>query len=112
MRQRQERKYRRFELECPVIVRYSAADMPAEIEVVSQNVSIGGLLIKSALAIPEDMPVNFIITVRPDGAVQPIYLAGEGQIVRVTKSQDNGMFAIAVECKAPIARLEEHLRLA
>src|SRR5271165_5248170 len=98
MRQRQERKYRRFELECPVIVRYNTAHTPAEIEVVSQNVSIGGLLIKSASTIPEDMPVTFIITIQAGGGVRPIHLAGEGQIVRVTKSQDNGMFAIAVEC--------------
>ena len=111
MRQRQERKYRRFELKCPVILRYSEAHTPAEIEVVSQNVSIGGLLVKSASVIPEHTPVNFIISVQADGAVQPIYLTGEGQIVRVTKTQDNGMSTLAVECQAPITGMEGYLPL-
>ena len=112
MRSRQERKFRRFELECPVFVRYPAACTANEVEVVTQNVSIGGLLVKSASAIPEHATVTFIISVQADGVVQPIYLGGEGEIVRVAKSHENGMFAIAVECKAPITRLEEYLPLA
>ena|SRR5271157_4568235 len=108
---RQERKYRRFELECPVLVRYQAARSSIEVQAISQNMSTGGLLVKSPSLIPERTPVTFIISVQGELAVQPIYLAGEGEIVRIEKYHDNETFAIAVECRVPIVRLEEYLPL-
>ena len=106
---RHERKHRRFHLECPVRVKFQAANSATEVETISQNVSIGGLLVKSAAMIPEHTPVTFVIIVQGEQAVHPIYLAGEGKIVRVENGQDDAMFAIAVECRAPIIQLEEHL---
>jgi|SRR5271165_1549089 len=105
---RQERKYRRFDLECPVFVRYQANHSASEVYAISQNVSIGGLLMMSASMIPDQTPVTFIIKVRADTAKSPIYLAGEGEIVRVERNQDNRTFAIAVVCRTPIIRLEEY----
>jgi len=107
MGNRQERKYRRFHLECPVCVRFQAANSPTEVETISKNVSIGGLLVRSAAMIPAHTPVTFIINVQGEQSVHPIYLAGEGKIVRVN---DNGAgFMMAVECKTPMIQLGDYL---
>ena len=60
--------------------------------------------------IPEHTTVTFIISAQGEVAIQPIYLAGEGEIVRVDRSQDDATFTIAVECRAPIIQLEEYRR--
>ena len=108
MRNRQERKYRRFRVECPVRVKFRAGSFATEVEALSQNVSIGGMLVKSASMIPEDTPVTFILSVQGDDTVHSIYLTGRGKVVRVEISQEDAMFAVAVECKAPIRQLEDY----
>jgi len=87
-------------------VKFQAASSATEVETISQNVSIGGLLVKSSSRIPEHTPVTFIMSLQVEQAVQPIYLAGEGKIVRVENGRDDATFAIAVECRAPIVQLE------
>ena len=106
---RQERKYRRFRLECPVCVKFQADSSASEVQTISQDVSIGGIMVKSASMIPEHTPVSFIISVQGEQTVHPIYLAGEGKIVRVEHSQADATFAIAVECRAPIIQLGDYL---
>jgi hypothetical protein len=107
---RRERRNRRFLLDCPVYIKYQAGNVAAEIQAISQNVSIGGFLAKSATMIPEHTPVTFVISMQGEVAVQPIYLSGEGSVVRVEKTTGAAMFAIAVECKVPLTLLEEYRR--
>lgn len=107
MGNRQERKHRRFRLECPVYVKCQSVSSAIEIKAISKNVSIGGLLVKSATMIPEHTPVTFIMNARGDQVVYPIYLVGEGEIVRVEGS--GSAFAIAIKCKVPITQLEDFL---
>lgn len=106
MGNRQERKHRRFQLECPVFVKFHAATSAAEVEAVSKNISIGGILVRSAAMIPKHALVTFIISVQGGQAFQPIYLAGEGEVVRV---ESNGRaFMIAVRCDSPITQLQDY----
>ena len=107
MGNRQERKHRRFHLECPVCVTFQAAGSVSELETISENVSIGGLLVKSAAMIPEHTPVTFIINVQGEQAVHPICLVGEGKIVRVESS--GAAFAVAIKCEVPITQLDDYL---
>jgi hypothetical protein len=106
MGERQERKYRRFKLGYPVRVRFQAAGPVAEVESISKNVGIGGLLLESASVIPEHTPVTFTIRIDGEPAGRPIYLAGEGRIVRVERR--GAAFAIAVECKSAMTQLEDY----
>lgn len=108
MGNQQERKHHRFHLECPVRVRFQAGNSAIEIETISQDVSISGLLVKSAAMIPVHTPVTFIMSVQGEQAVHPIYLMGEGTVVRAENDR-HAMFAIALECRAPIIQLEEYL---
>ena len=108
MRNQQERKHRRFHLEFPVCVKFQAGNSAVEIETISQNISIGGLLLKSAEMIPVHTPVTFIISVQVEQAVHPIYLTAEGKVVRAENSRHAATFVISVECRDTIMQLEEH----
>jgi PilZ domain len=103
------RKYRRFHLECPVRVRFRSGGSATEVETISENVSIHGLLLRSVSMIPEQTTVSFVIKVPAEKTVHPIHLAGQGQVVRVENRGVGASFAIAIGCKTPILQLEETL---
>lgn len=91
------RRFRRFNIEYPVLVQYQTGGTTADVEAVTKNISIGGILITSAIVIPLHTPVRSRIW------------AGEGKIVRVEPTENKGKVAIAVECDVPITHLEETL---
>src|SRR5215469_915250 len=103
------RRFRRFNIEYPVLVQYQTCGTTAEVEAVTKNVSIGGILISSAIVIPLHTPIRFRICIRKDKAARSIHLAGEGKVVRVERAENKGEVAIAVECDVPITHLEENL---
>ena len=103
------RKYRRFNLEFPVTMKVQFGSEATEFEAVSQNVSVGGLLVRSTGVIPQNTPVTFILSVHGEQAVRPIHLIGEGEVVRVECEEVNATFVMAVKCKAPVTQLEEFL---
>ena len=105
------RRFRRFNIEYPVMVQYQIGGTNAEVEAVTKNVSIGGILISSAIEIPLHTPVRFKICIRKDKRARCIHLVGEGKIIRVEHAENKGEVAIAVECDVPIAHLEENLTL-
>ncbi len=103
------RKYRRFNLEFPLQMKVQSLSLITEIEAVSKNVSVGGLLVKSALMIPQNASVSFVLSVHGEGAIRPIHLMGEGEVVRVETEEEGASFVMAVKCKAPVRQLEEYL---
>jgi hypothetical protein len=107
---RRERRFYRFILECPASLKYHTDNSAIEVQGIVKNVSIGGFLLKSAAMIPQHTIVTFIISLKGEVAARVIYLTGEGQIVRVEKSQNDATCAIAVECRDPITQLEAYPR--
>lgn len=105
----QERKYRRFNLSYPVHVKFRSGTSVSELDAVSRNVSLGGMLLETASCIPERTPVSFVMTLQGGRIVRPIELAGEGQVVRVETGGAPAGFAIAVQCKHPITQIEPYL---
>jgi hypothetical protein len=73
-----------------------------EVEGVSKNVSVGGLLVRSTLMIPQNTPISFILSVHGEQAVRPVHLMGEGDIVRAESEESHATFVLTVKCKAPI----------
>jgi hypothetical protein len=104
-----ERKHRRFSLQFPVRLKVHSAGSVIELDAVSRNISIGGLLLETSSMIPQHTPVSFIMTVRSAQVIRPIQFAGEGEVVRVDAKPAVQVFAIAVECKRPITRTDEPL---
>ena len=105
----QERKHRRFSLQYPVRLKFHCADATIELDAVSKNISIGGLLLETSAIIPWHTPVSFIVTVRSPQVVRPIQFISEGKVVRVDAQAAEQVFAIAVECKRLITRTGEPL---
>ena len=106
----QERKYRRFSLQYPVVLKVRSADLIVEFEAVSRNISICGLLLETSSMIPQHTPVSFIVSVEGCGFTRPIQFVGEGKVVRVDPKLAEERFAIAVECARPITQVGHYLR--
>jgi len=103
-----ERRYRRFTLQHPVRMTVHFAESVIELDGLSRNVSIGGLLLETYRMIPPQTPVSFVMTVYGEH-VRPMKFSGEGRVVRVDAKESQAAFAIAVECWQPITQLEDYL---
>jgi hypothetical protein len=105
---REERRYRRFKLRYPVHLLFSSDEQATEVDAVSRDASIGGLLVESPVRIPQHSVVNFIISLRAR-TLRSVELVGEGQVVRVEPSGAQTEFLVALECKKPITQIEPYL---
>jgi hypothetical protein len=104
-----ERQHRRFSIRYPVQVRFPLGNSISGLQAVSNNVSLGGVLLEADSPIPQHCDVSFIMTVREHHVVGPIQLIGEGEVVRVERHLSGAGFAIAVRCNRPISQLEDYL---
>lgn len=104
-----ERKYRRFDLHFPVRLSYPASGLVRELETISKNVSVGGILVTANDQLPLRTPVSLSLNVVGPRFRRPVRLLGEGEVVRVESLGPGAGFAIAVECRYPIKEIEDHL---
>jgi hypothetical protein len=104
-----ERRHRRFDLQFPVHVSFPSAGAFRELDAISRNVSIGGLLLRANDSLPPDTQVSLTIEVKGPRLRHPVRLVGEGHVVRVERLEPDAGFAIAIECERPIAEIENHL---
>lgn len=102
-----ERRFRRFELEYLVRIKSSSGGVIVEVDAVTKNISLCGLLLQSDVMIPCSTPVEFAIVVRGKKVVEPIRLTGSGVVVRVKPAETLGTFAVAVECYQPISQMDD-----
>jgi len=98
----EKRKYRRFALRYSVHLQFRSAGRDSQLDGVTKNVSMGGLLLESASSIPKRCPVTFTITLVGGQVTRPIELLGEGEVVRVEPQVPGPGFAIALEYARPI----------
>ncbi len=105
----QGRRYRRFSLCYPVTVKVDLGGATPEIQAVSTNLSLGGILIHADLALPRDSHVNFVMTVQDHQIIGPTKIAGEGEVIRVHPHHSGKGFAIAVRCEHPLSAMEGFL---
>ena len=105
----QERRYRRFTLRYPVEVKVDLGNTISELRAVSNNISVGGVLLQADSTIPQHCNVSFTVTVREHHIVGPTQIRGEGEVVRVEPHRSGAGFAIAVRCKRPIPKLSDYL---
>jgi PilZ domain len=102
----QERKFRRFNFEHLVRLKFPSRDVTAEAGAVVRNISLGGLLLEAAYSIPCGTPVEFIITVGGGLISRPVKLTGAGEVVRVEPKETPDKFGIALAFSQPIAQME------
>ena len=100
-----ERKYRCYNLECPVHVAFPVGNSLFQLDAVSKNVSVGGLLLEAPSQIATDCPVSFTMTISGGRIIRPIQLPGEGRVVRVQPGEPGARYAIAVEFSRPLMQI-------
>ena len=92
-----------------VHVKFHSENVVAEVDAVTRNISLGGLLLESDCLIPYRSPVEFTITLQGGPVLRPIKLSGTGEVVRVEPGQTADGFGVAVACSQPITQIEAHL---
>ncbi|HMH06154.1 MAG TPA: PilZ domain-containing protein [Terriglobales bacterium] len=105
----QQRRYRRFSLRYPVSVKFDLGNSVSELRAISNNVSVGGVLLEADSAVPQHCDVSFVLTIPEHHIIGPTQIVGEGEVVRVEPSRSGAGFAIAVKCKRPILSLQNYL---
>jgi hypothetical protein len=105
----QKRRYRRFSLHYPVNLKFDLGNSVSALRAISNNISLGGVLLEVDSAIPQHSKVSFIMTVHGHHIIAPTRILGEGEVVRVERLSSGTGFAIAVECKRPISELQVYL---
>jgi hypothetical protein len=107
-----QRRFRRFDLQFPVCVSFPAGEAVRTLQAVSENVSIGGLLLKTAAQVPPHTRVNLSMEVSGPRARRSVRLMGEGEVIRVQELGPGAGFAVAVQCDKPITEIGRHLSAA
>jgi len=105
----QERTFRRFNFEHVIRLRFPQGNAVAEVDAVTRNISLGGLLLESASPVPHRSPVEFTITVRGGSISHPIQLIGAGEVVRVGPGGKPDRFGFAVACSRPMTQMQHDL---
>jgi hypothetical protein len=101
-----DRKFQRFKLSYPVRVTFPSGYSILEVDAVSRNISIGGLLLESTCLIPYRSPVEFTITLTGLPISRLIKLGGAGEVVRLEPGAAKDRYRIAVACAEPICHIE------
>src|SRR5437899_8892971 len=107
-----ERKFQRFNLNYPVRVKFPSGYSIVEVDTVSRNISIGGLLLESNCLIPHRTPVEFTITLTGPPISRLFQLGGTGEVVRLEAGAEKDSYGIAVACAQPIHHIENYLSAA
>jgi hypothetical protein len=107
-----ERRHRRYTLRFPVCVSFPSRGSLHQLEAISENVSIGGLLLKVQDSVPPMTQVSLIMDVKGPYAKRSVHLSAKGTVVRVEELGPGAGFAIAIECQQPITAMKRHLSLA
>ena len=101
----QKRQHPRFPLQYPVRLTFSDQGLQHELETLSRNVSLGGLLLETTSPVPESCTVEFALIIQSARSKRPIRLEGSGKVVRVEQHPSGNQFGVAVKCTRPIERI-------
>ena len=99
---RPERKHRRFLASYPVELRVHSEGKAFDLQAITQNVSIGGLLLVNATPVPKHSPVDFVMTLHGGQLIRLIRVVGQGEVLRVDPLGPGAGFVVAIKCKREI----------
>ena len=72
----ERRRHYRYSLRCPVALTFSVRNSVSELQAMSKNVSLGGLLLEAASTIPSNCPVEFTMIVQGNALTRTISTRG------------------------------------
>ncbi len=97
-----KRKNLRFSLRYPIRLEFSSGGKSFELDALTRNLGIGGLLLESPYPIPIDCSVNFTISAEGEQMVRPLEFAGSGEVVRVDPVLPGVGYTVALRYARPI----------
>lgn len=97
-----QRKNLRFSLHYPIRLEFSSGGRNFQVDALTRNLSVGGLLLESPYPIPMDCSVNFTISAEGEQMVCPLEFAGSGDVVRVDPVLPGLGYAVALRYARPI----------
>jgi hypothetical protein len=89
----------------PVSLSFTSEGSIRKLKATSENVSIGGLLLRSVNSIPPHTHVHLMIDVRGLPSHRSVRLVSDGEVVRVEPRGSRGAYVIAIQCKRPITEM-------
>jgi hypothetical protein len=96
------RRYQRFAFRYRISVRLGGQGSGVQLEGITKNVSVGGILLESSTPVPRGSAVSFAIVAQTEMAIHPIEFIGEGKVVRVEADPKTAGYSIALKCIEPI----------
>jgi hypothetical protein len=100
----------RFPLRCPVQLKFDSHERAPQIVALTENVSVGGILLETPEPIPLNSQVGFVISVHTP--LNTLRLKSTGRVLRWEEHPSGSGFWIAIQCKRPIRILSTaHLQL-
>ena len=90
----QRRGHPRFSLLHPVHVLFQSGTSSYELDALSNNISIGGILLETRAPIPQNCELQFFMTVQKSMSSR-IQLEGSGRAVRVEQHPSGNGFAVS-----------------
>src|SRR5258708_40139136 len=98
-----QRRHRRFNLQFPVSLSFSSHEGVRELDAVSANISIGGVLLEANDAVPPHTQVSLVMEVKGPWSHRPVRLVVKDERRRVVALAANEEFHIASVCQHPIS---------
>lgn len=105
------RKYLRFELQFPVLLSFAVGEMARELEGVSKNVSLGGVLVNTVDEIPLRTKVRLRMDIVRSESMRPVKLSAKGEVVRVELLPSGHGYVVAVKCDRLITQVRDLSRV-
>lgn len=109
---RQQRKHMRFVMRYPVHLTFGGHGALHQLDALSENISVGGILLETALPVPQKSGVEFVMTIQRSQKNRPIRLKGSGQVVRVEHHPSREGFRVAIQCARAMYRMLSVVRSA
>jgi hypothetical protein len=90
----------------PVSLSFTSEGSIRKLKATSENVSVGGLLLRSVNFVEPHTHVHLMIDVHGLASHRSVRLVSDGEVVRVEPTGSKGAYAIAVRCERPITEME------
>jgi len=104
------RKHPRFALRYPVHLTFGGPGALQQLDALSENISVSGILLDTTLPVPQNCGVKFVMTIQRSKKQRPMRLKGSGRVVRVEQHPSGERFGVAIQCTRPIYRMLSALR--
>lgn len=100
----ERRRHARFLINHSVTLMVKQGQYSQPVEGITENISLGGLCVRTPFLLPEHVVVRFVIEVRSAFKHKTIRLKGSGRIMWAEANSASDQFKLAIKCSRPMYR--------